>query len=235
MNYEEATAVLTNLSAAIVAQNNELMAQMDEDDFDPGTKLDNTKNNAGYLLTDFFDALKCFQHGQVPCKVTDSVIATTDDLIAKIRKKYGFVPEIARETIRVGQAFRDSKRVWRIRNPIRPIPQADYERKLDESLHAILRALDDLNYELNLLPMNVPVESPQRKRRGRHAGKGPQSDYKRIQREAFVKFLERKPITPSVSKITRAHQCWIENKTDWDVAADDGTGYCDYKKLARAV
>lgn len=235
MNFEQAKEILTNLSAAIVAQNRELMEQMDEPDFDPGTKLDNTKNNAGYLLTDFFDALKCFPHGQVPCEVTDSVITTTDDLIAKIRKKYGYTPEVERETIRTGQAFRDSKRLWRIKNPIRPIPQEDYERMLDESLCVILRALDDLNYELNLLPQETPAEPPRQKRRDRPKGKGPQSDYKRIQREAFVKFLERRPITPSISKISRAHQCWLENKSDWDNAAAVGTGYYDYKKLARAI
>ena len=116
MNFEQAKEILTNLSAAIVAQNRELMEQMDEPDFDPGTKLDNTKNNAGYLLTDFFDAPKCFPHGQVPCEVTDSVITTTDDLIAKIRKKYGYTPEVERETIRTGLNLKNTRLTQAVQN-----------------------------------------------------------------------------------------------------------------------
>ena len=66
-------------------------------------------------------------------------------------------------------------------------------------------------------------------------GKGPQTAFMRDQRRAFAKFLERRPITPSVSAITRAHQCWNEHKTEWNEAAAKGDGYSSHKTLACAV
>ena len=47
--------------------------------------------------------------------------------------------------------------------------------------------------------------------------------------------LERRPITPSVSAISRAHQCWNEHRKEWDAAAKNGTGYSVYQSLARAI
>lgn len=66
-------------------------------------------------------------------------------------------------------------------------------------------------------------------------GKGPQTAFMREQRRTFAKFLERRPITPSVSAITRAHQCWNEHRDEWDSAAENGSGYFDHKKLARSI
>ena len=74
----------------------------------------------------------------------------------------------------------------------------------------------------------------ERKKDSRTSGKGPQTEFKRLQREIFAKFLERKPITASVSKITRAHQCWLEHAVEWDAAAKNKTGYASYKSLAQA-
>lgn len=96
----------------------------------------------------------------------------------------------------------------------------------------------DAFYEATTALINARKKSTKKappKGKGKGNGKGPQTDFKRKQREIFVKFLERKPITPSVSIITRAHQCWLEHKAEWDAAAKDGTGYYDHKKLARAI
>ncbi len=79
------------------------------------------------------------------------------------------------------------------------------------------------------------AKPPRKKKRSPSCGKGPQSDFKRQQREVFLKFLERRPITPSVSAITRAHQCWNEHKKEWDAAAKKKIGYTDYKSIARAI
>ena len=82
----------------------------------------------------------------------------------------------------------------------------------------------------------VAAEKPKRTRKAKRSlGKGPQSDFKKQQRDTFARFLKRHPITPSVSAITRAHKCWLEHKAEWDAAANDGTGYSDHKKLARTV
>jgi len=153
MTSEECKQQLSAVCAAIVDQNRELMDEMDDPDFDPAIRLDNTKNNAAYMLTDFFDVLKCFPHGGVPHEATDELVVTTDELLAKIRAKYGDAPNVLEETVRAGQAFRKSKRIWRIRNPISPLSPEEYGAKLDAALCDILRALDDLNCELNLLAL----------------------------------------------------------------------------------
>lgn len=88
-------------------------------------------------------------------------------------------------------------------------------------------------------PLKVQIVKPEKPksaaRREGAGGKGPQTDYKRKQRAAFAKFLERKPVTLSASVITRAHQCWNEHKKEWDAAAKNRTGYYDHKNLARAI
>ena len=88
-------------------------------------------------------------------------------------------------------------------------------------------------------PLKVQIVKPEKPRseaKGKgEGGRGPQTPFKRTQRAAFAKFLERKPVTPSASAITRAHQCWNEHRKEWDAAAKNGTGYYDYKNLARAI
>jgi len=173
MTFDEAKTRLAEICAGIVQQNHELMEKMDEPDFDPGIGFDNTKNNAGYKLTDFFDILKAFPYGNVPGEVTDEVVGSTDALLKKMREKYGRSEAVLGELISVGQAFRDSKRIWRIRNPIANRDPPVYEARLDEALHRILRALDDLNYELNLLTFKPPAsvaETAKGHRRGRAYG-----------------------------------------------------------------
>lgn len=158
MTPEEYSQKLSAVCTAIVHQNRELMREMDEPDFDPAIRLDNTKNNAGYMLTDFFDILQYFPHGSVPDGPTDELVTSTDELLAKIRTKYGGYPDVLKEIIRAGQAFRNSKRIWRIKAPVLPLSQADYKSQLDAALNNILRALDDLNYELNLMTVNPPPQ-----------------------------------------------------------------------------
>jgi len=236
MTTEECKQQLSAVCDAIVSQNRELMDEMDDPNFDPAIRLDNTKNNAGYMLTDFFDVLKCFPHGGVPHETTDELLVTTDELLAKIRAKYGGAPKVLEETIRTGQAFRKSKRIWRISKPISPLSREEYGAKLDAALCDILYALDDLNYELNLMTTTpAPTAKPPRKRTGKSVGKGPQTDFKCRQREIFIRFLERRPITPSASKITRAHQCWLEHRQEWKLAAENHIGYASYKNLARTI
>jgi len=67
------------------------------------------------------------------------------------------------------------------------------------------------------------------------ARRGVQTPFMRKQRGIFAKYLEQFPVTPSMSIITRAHQCWIVHKAEWDRAAAERVGYSDYKKLARAI
>lgn len=173
MTFEEAKTRLVEICMGIVQQNHELMEKMDEPDFDPGIGFDNTKNNAAYKLTDFFDIMKTFPYGKVPSEVANDVVSSTDALLTKMREKYGHSEAILRELISVGQAFRDSKRIWRIKNPVLKREPAVYESQLDEALWRILRALDDLNYELNLLAFKPPTphkETARKNRRGRTFG-----------------------------------------------------------------
>ena len=217
----------------IVAQNHALIQRLDAQDFNPGVELDNTRNNASYVLTDFFSVLKGYPYGEVPYRIADEVVQTTDALIDAIRSRYP-EKEILTLAHKAGLAFRRSKRIWRIRKPPKPLTSAEYELALDTCLADILDALDDLNAALDQHAF-ASAAKPPRKTKPKCGGKGPQTDYKLQQRKALVKFLERKPITRSFSAITRAHQCWNEHKQEWDAAAEKGIGYYDYKSLARAV
>lgn len=235
MTPDEAKSCLKAICDKIVQQNVHLITRLDDSDFDPGIELDNTRNGSGYLLTDFFDILKRFPYGCVPCELTDEVVATTDELLDKIRRRYGACMNILKALVTAGQAFRASKRIWRIRNPIEVIDQEIYKSRLDVALDRILNALDDLDFELMMNSLQPRPAPTQKRTRGHGLGKGPQSPFRKAQREAFDKFLERHPITPSVTVLQLAKRCWIEHKAAWDAAAADGTGYANYKTLSRAV
>lgn len=227
MTFEEATARLSEICEGIARQNRELIAGLDEDDFDPGVRLDNTKNNAAYRLTDFFEILKSFPYGNTPRDVTDDVITTTDELLDKIRQRYGDAPPVLDKIIRAGQAFRSSKRIWRITNPVRPLTQDEYEHQLDQTLCTILCALDDLNLELCRLPLKRD-----RKKSSTHTKRTP---FMLEQIRIFKAYLDKRPVCASYSLITRARQCWREHKAEWDKAARNKSGYACYKTLSRTV
>lgn len=86
-------------------------------------------------------------------------------------------------------------------------------------------------------PLKVEIVKPEHpvKPKRSKLGKGPQTPFKRLQRGEFDRFLEKHPITPSISKFQLARRCWLEHKRDWDEAAANGRGYADYKSLSRSV
>ena len=64
--------------------------------------------------------------------------------------------------------------------------------------------------------------------------RGRQTEYMAKQRKVFLDYLKIRPETASVSRITRARECWAIHRKEWDAAAQKGVGYADYKGLARA-
>ena len=79
----------------------------------------------------------------------------------------------------------------------------------------------------------VKSKGPARSRKS--IGRGKQTAYMKKQRTIFDAYLESHPITMSSKRTTLAHRCWIEHKAEWEAKAKDGSGYADYKSLARAV
>ena len=76
-----------------------------------------------------------------------------------------------------------------------------------------------------------------RTRRGGTDGegrRGRQTEYMERQRKAFLEYLKEHPETASVSRITRARECWAIHRKEWNAAAKKGVGYSDYKALSRA-
>ena len=64
--------------------------------------------------------------------------------------------------------------------------------------------------------------------------RGPQTAFMAKQRKVFLEYLRVHPETASVSRITRARECWAIHRKEWDAAAKKGIGYSDYKALSRA-
>ena len=86
----------------------------------------------------------------------------------------------------------------------------------------------------NPIPIQI-VKSKGPARSRKSIGRGKQTAYMKKQRKIFDAYLESHPITMSSKSSTLAHRCWLEHKTEWDAKAKDGSGYADYKSLARAV
>lgn len=86
-----------------------------------------------------------------------------------------------------------------------------------------------------LVEIKQPAKVNAPRKKSNNLGRGPQTNFKLMQRQTFLAYLKHHPVTPSQSVITLAHKCWIEHQAEWDVAARSGEGYFDYKKLARAI
>ncbi|MBQ0031514.1 MAG: hypothetical protein KBT68_01800 [bacterium] len=71
-------------------------------------------------------------------------------------------------------------------------------------------------------------------RTGGEGRRGPQTAFMAKQRKVFLEYLKVRPETASVSRITRARECWSIHRKEWDAAAKKGIGYADYKALSRA-
>ena len=69
---------------------------------------------------------------------------------------------------------------------------------------------------------------------GADGRRGPQTAFMAKQRKVFLEYLKLHPETASVSRITRARECWAIHRKEWDTAAKKGIGYADYKGLARS-
>ena len=69
---------------------------------------------------------------------------------------------------------------------------------------------------------------------GAEGRRGPQTAFMAKQRKSFLEYLKVHPETASISRITRARECWAIRRKEWDAAAKKGIGYADYKGLARS-
>ena len=98
------------------------------------------------------------------------------------------------------------------------------------------------NLRAEPLPVEVvggagAVSTAEQARRHRTDGegrRGPQTAFMAKQRKVFLEYLKIHPETASVSRITRARECWAIHRREWDAAAKKGIGYADYKGLARS-
>ena len=83
-------------------------------------------------------------------------------------------------------------------------------------------------------PLKVEIVRPEKTQKTELAHPR-QTPFMREQIRIFKAYLDKYPVCASYSLITRARQCWNENKTEWDKAAENKTGYASYKNLAQAV
>lgn len=136
--------------AKIVRQNRALLRRLAAEDFNAADELDCTANKAQFYLTDFFDALSLFRHGEVPSATCKSTLRTTADLIAAICEKYAYSREIvaAARTARI--AFQCTHRLWGSKNPIRRLSPEAYRQELEDGRDDFLVALNLLNRDLAL-------------------------------------------------------------------------------------
>ena len=220
-------AAFKNVCEEMAQQDRDLLKAIALPDFVGSVQLDSTRNNAIYLITNFFDILMYIPHGMVRTKDADELVKLNDQLLDAIQLRYGCREEVAI----CRQAFGKSKAVWRIRNPYRQISPDAYRLKLEQCRDDIFAALNALNvriYQLEALQLASP------RKRGRRRRRGPKTEFMSRQLAVFTAFVERHPVTPSVKAGTRARQCWIAHQADWDRAAENGTGYSRPSALARA-
>lgn len=163
---DKRVAELRNACAKIVRQNLALIRRCRAEDFNAAEELDNRTNGAQFCLTDFFDALALFAHGEVPVEICESTVLTTRRLIDAIRMRFAGSAQIRRAALEVRQAFFAVHRVWGARHPVTRLKGNEFKWELDAGRDDFLVALDLLNRDLSEFA-DVPRKEKPRIRRPR--------------------------------------------------------------------
>lgn len=165
-NIEFYRTAFANVCNQMAQQDRDLLSAIALPGFVGSVQLDNTRNNAIYLITDFFDILMHIPYGMVQTEDANKLVALNDQLLDAIELRYGCRDEV----VRCRQAFGNSKGVWRIRNPYHQIPPEEYCRKLEKCRDDIFTALNALNVKIYLLEAKG-VQTAKKRPKTRHRAK----------------------------------------------------------------
>ena len=99
-----------------------------------------------------------------------------------------------------------------------------------ETMHQHLTA------EADRIIATLKPRNKRRRRTFRNGLKGPRTSTMVAQLKQFKSFLDTHPVTGDISRITRAHQCWLmhPNWRKLATAQGDHRGYSGHKALAAA-
>ena len=101
-------------------------------------------------------------------------------------------------------------------------------------LKQIITRLDNIVCVIGKRKKGTGKRGKGRGKKDREGRRGPQTAFMAKQRKVFLEYLKVHLETASVSRITRARECWAIHRKEWNAAAKKGIGYADYKGLARS-
>ena len=108
------------------------------------------------------------------------------------------------------------------------------ERQIIQTICETMR--QHLTAEADRIIATLKPRNKRRHRTLRNGLKGPRTNTMVAQLKQFKSFLDTHPVTGDISRITRAHQCWLmhPNWRNQAKAQGDHRGYSGHKALAAA-
>ena len=198
------------------------------------TVLNPKSNGACPCLDHFCTALKEYRPGEYPANPLDAVQKTTRSLIHDEIEPIMRVQHCNMLTTIIDalHAYLHTELpVFNLEDHIKTLDK--FRARWNDCCYKISDAFYEQTSKLLSVRKAAKQQKPPSPTPKKVLGKGRQTAFMKQQRKIFADFLLTHPSTSSVSAITRAHQCWLQHKKDWDKRAKDGTGYSDYKALAR--
>ena len=202
------------------------------------------KRNTGLDRTRyFFNSMKQYEPGHAPVQNYEAAFGTTRVLILLLKKcadYFGRRPE-EQQLSRSLNALYDAQRFLQdvaSTEPSKQISREEYDAKIDALCEKLVNSFmeNTLLFETLLERRALAVRNCGiRKGTGR---KGTRTSFMERQLETLQTFvLDGHPVTSRFRPATRAHQCWMQHRDEWDKhihASGEEKGFSCPKSLARA-
>lgn len=226
----------------IAAQNREFIAGLDDPTFDRGTRMDATRNNATIYLQDATEFVCIYPQGSFPVHLAKEMVETSLELLKRLSKDYP--PAVIKP---LEHAYNRYFGCWFGPN-IQRVPKELFAKHLFDSLHNMLKAIDDFNVYVAVNPPRVESETSKRGRgRPVKSDKSPQprgpknTRMMKVERKEVITYLEI-DCHRTVDSCTLGDCTYVwnrpENKTIFDraaSAADSTRGYPNPAALCNAI
>ena len=186
-----------------------------------------------------FDSMKRYEPGHAPAHNYEPAFGTARVLILLLKKcadYYGRLPH-EQQLSRSLDALYDAQHFVQEPSNTR-LSRQEYDTRLDMICEKLVASFveNSLLFE-TIFERRARAARDKRSRKGT-GRKGTRTAYMERQLETFQTFiLDGHPVSGRERAATRAHQCWILHREEWDAhvhAKGEEKGFTSYKSLARA-
>lgn len=201
---------------------------------------DGDRHNAGLdRLRYLFASMKRYEPGHAPAHNYEPAFGTTRVLILLLKKcadNLGRLPH-EQQLARSLDALYDAQHFLQDGSAIQ-LPRNEYDARIDALCEKLVSSFVENALLFQTIFERRAIAARCRGSRKGTGRKGTRTAYMERQLETFQTYiLDGHPVSKRVRAATRAHQCWIQHREEWDShvrALGEEKGFADYKSLGRA-